>query len=205
MVKKSIINDNHGQVGIGTLIIFIAMVLVAAIAAAVLIQTSGVLQQKAQETSTESIAQLSGNLIVESVTGQRADTSTARLETYNLTVKVAAGAGRVDLGQMVITAGNATKSVFLTHDTSTSATTFTTEEIRDEDGSYTNATGIYIINSGDLVKITINATAVGIAALPREDISFTLTPEAGSPVRVDLTTPNSYGINTIVRLYPIEV
>ena len=204
MCKKSLFKNDQGQVGIGTLIIFIAMVLVAAVAAAVLIQTSGVLQQKAQETGTDAIGEVAGNIQVDTITGERSAVTDTRLVTYNLTIKVAAGAGRLDLNQMIITAGNATNSVYLNHSTSTSATTFTTEEIRDVDNSFENSTGVYVINSGDLIKITIDASSVGIAALPRDDLSFVLTPEVGNPVRIDLTTPNSYGINTLVRLYPVE-
>ena len=54
----------RAQVGIGTLIVFIAMVLVAAIASGVLINTAGVLQTKSEQTGQESSAQVSNRITV---------------------------------------------------------------------------------------------------------------------------------------------
>lgn len=195
--------NEYAQVGIGTLIIFIAMVLVAAVAAAVLISTSGVLQQKAHETGTETISEVSSNLLVETIIGYRASSTTTNLSEYNITIKPAAGAGRIDLNQLVITVTTKDKVATLTRGDNATATTFKLTEIRDDDDSFNSSNGIYVINSGDLIKITIDSS-VGIAAPPRTDLTFILTPEVGSPVTIDLTTPTSYGINTFVRLYPIE-
>ncbi|HIE31854.1 MAG TPA: hypothetical protein EYP67_05685 [Methanosarcinales archaeon] len=104
--------DHRAQVGIGTLIIFIAMVLVAAVAAAVLIQTSGVLQQKAQTTGKEATKEVSSNIDIDSIEGWRGgknasaskpDTFSSELYRLDLRCSLKVGSEPVDMNQVVIT------------------------------------------------------------------------------------------------------
>ncbi|SFM95624.1 archaellin/type IV pilin N-terminal domain-containing protein, partial [Methanolobus profundi] len=98
--------NTRAQVGIGTLIIFIAMVLVAAVAAAVLIQTSGTLQQKAQSTGKQATQEVSSNLMVKTIEGVRAKNSATNMsdtiDLLKLKVGLNVGSSPVDVNQVVV-------------------------------------------------------------------------------------------------------
>ncbi|MFC7073706.1 archaellin/type IV pilin N-terminal domain-containing protein [Halovenus rubra] len=91
---------SRAQVGIGTLIVFIAMVLVAAIAAGVLINTAGFLQTQAEDTGTESTSQVADNLKVITEIGNVS--SGDQINQVRLGVQPAAGAGDVNLAQLTL-------------------------------------------------------------------------------------------------------
>jgi flagellin FlaB len=96
--------EERGQVGIGTLIVFIALVLVAAIAAGVLINTAGFLQTQAQSTGEESTQQVSTNLVFLSATGTLDDPSgdPNGIKVINTTVQLGPGSGAIDLNDSTI-------------------------------------------------------------------------------------------------------
>src|SRR6056297_3958656 len=89
---------DRGQVGIGTLIVFIAMVLVAAIAAGVLVNTAGFLQATAEDAGQESVDKVTNRLDVVSTHGSVSKTGGEKyVSRLNLTVRLAAGSGAVSL------------------------------------------------------------------------------------------------------------
>ena len=189
-----------GAVGIGTLIIFIAMVLVAAIAAAVLINVSGILQQKAMSTGKEAITQVSGNLLITSIRGNTNAGKTV-IDSLNVTITTAAGAGRVDLSQLVVKVGNNVNETVLTYLVgAATATTFNVTKIRDPAGLFTT---VPVIDASSLVQINTDLTLASPRPnlFARSQYHIELIPERGASTIIDGVTPSSYS-TAIQQLYP---
>ncbi|MFH1447430.1 MAG: archaellin/type IV pilin N-terminal domain-containing protein [Candidatus Micrarchaeota archaeon] len=191
-----------GAVGIGTLIIFIAMVLVAAIAAAVLINVSGILQQRAMTTGKESIEEVSSNVIVKSITGN-ADSGRTTINSMNITVTNAAGSQRMDLRQLIIKVSNGMNQTIQQYSSSgiANGVNFTAIQLRDPSNVFTTTNPV--MDSSTLVLLNVVPTSVttNVSMPPRTPYRIEMIPERGVSVVITGTTPASYSLD-LIELYP---
>jgi len=103
--------NKRAEMGIGTLIIFIALLLVAAIAAGVLIQTSGSLQEKALMTGDQAKGQIATNVRVVEVSAT--DGSSGYLNDFFSIIKLAPGSDAIKLSQTLFTMNSFDKTATL--------------------------------------------------------------------------------------------
>jgi flagellin-like protein len=195
------INDEEerGQVGIGTLIVFIAMVLVAAIAAGVLINTAGFLQSKGEATGEEASAQVSNRVSVVSAFGNV--NTDDEVDYVNLTIRQSAGADNINLSKSTIQWIGPDKAVTLTHGDLTDA------EKNDSKSFNTSAVkgggDLVLSDQSDRLKIIMYAggsdldsdvgTERGITSgLPEgESVELTITTQYGSKTSYFVNVPES--------------
>ena len=71
LIKEKIFFNKEASIGIGSLIIFISIMLVAGISATVIIQTMNDFQQQAMETSRETIRDIASGLEVTQISGKK--------------------------------------------------------------------------------------------------------------------------------------
>jgi flagellin FlaB len=200
--QKFLMDNERGDIGVGTLIIFIAMVLVAAVAATVLIYTTGALQQKASKTSKEATQQISTNIVVDQVLGNRTNTVNDTLDSLQIRIKPDVGTTSIDLRQVIITIWDQDNHYDLNYSSDgTGSSAFSAAAVRDEDHSFGTTTPV--LNSGDLVTLYVTqANMPGITLTTRKTFWLSLNQELGASVNLELTTPNSFGIYKYVQLYP---
>jgi flagellin FlaB len=193
------------------------MVLVAAVAASVLINTSGFLQQKAATTGKESTEQVASGLQVMGVNGYQDGTNDANVSKMAIYVTPNAGSSAIDLtnsklfvtydGQTHVlayddvtdlTTGNS--DIFDAINVGTPASEFHVAVLQDND----NSTGNGVINKGDIVAIVIETSDIfGNDGIPeRKSVSGKVQPEFGAPGVFEFTTPATY-TNKVLELQSV--
>ncbi|SFR43907.1 archaellin/type IV pilin N-terminal domain-containing protein [Halogeometricum limi] len=199
MFNKLFNDDDRGQVGIGTLIVFIAMVLVAAIAAGVLVNTAGFLQATAEDAGQQSVDKVTNRVEVLNQHGVVGDDT---IRSINLTVRLAAGSSSVDMNETSIKYLSATNVQTLTNQTIVGddgtanvadADEFGLTEVTDDDGSFG------VLNSmNDRYEVVINTSDVEAGAndaghtnglTTGEQVTLEITSRTGGTTQVILTMP----------------
>jgi flagellin FlaB len=213
-ICKILKSKEVGSIGIGAMIIFIAMILVAGIAASVLIQTSTKLEMQTLKTGTETIAEVATGVLVEGIEGYN---QSGLLTRMGIELMARAGSFDVDLSQAVIELSNSSAKVILKYSenlrnvtevdgdifnaagfTGADVTHFSIVVLQDADGSCTEDTPI--INFGDHVILAVNTSAIfGGGLLPRIDVFGQVIPEEGAPGIIGFKTPSSY-TGTVMEL-----
>jgi flagellin FlaB len=210
-MKKLFNKNSNASIGIGAMIVFIAMVLVAGIAASVLIQTSTTLESQAMATGRETTDEVAGGIAIFDIEGKVA----TDIECLAITVRPRAGSPEIDLNETIILLSDGSTKVLLAYDyadpndghfNSTVGTDdgdifgvnysdLTNEEfsilvLNDPDSSLSRYQPV--INRGDKVALFVDANACFGEIAERTDVFGYVYPEHGSPGVISFRTPASY-------------
>ncbi|GAB7095313.1 flagellin [Halolamina litorea] len=176
-------DSDRGQVGIGTLIIFIALVLVAAVAAGVLVTTADDLQSRASDTGADAQAQVSNQIDVVSATG--AVGANDSISNITLVVKKSPGSDPIDLSEATIEYTSSGSSETLSQGSTTDSTTFTTVDL---DG--TEAT--VLEDTDERIEIEIDTASIeaGDGLAEGSDADLRIVDQSGATTIYGVNVPD---------------
>ena len=214
-IKDILKNKDVGAIGIGAMIVFIAMVLVAGIAASVLVQTANKLEIQAMETGDQTTAEVATGLTVDDISGEK----NTDIQHILITIRPRAGSEDIDLSQTFIEISDSTMKNVLKYEdaefhnkseingdlfgsffSGLDATKFGIIVLEDADGSCTWDSPV--INRGDKVALSVLCGGVfGQELAERTDVWGMVAPEDGAPGVFGFRTPSSYAGDTIFDLY----
>ncbi|CCQ32941.1 Flagellin B3 protein [Halorhabdus tiamatea SARL4B] len=193
--------NERAQVGIGTLIVFIAMVLVAAIAAGVLINTAGFLQSSAEESGEQAAEQVTNRLVEVNTVGS---VGSSQIENVDMTVRLAPGSNDVDLDGVTMQWVQAGGSYNLVSDSITSSGnedgTFSYTELRDDDSSVSSDSTLN--NRVDRAILSVDLTQSGVSSPmdAGESATLTISTQSGGETTITLVVPDSLTEKSSVNL-----
>jgi flagellin FlaB len=178
------------------MILFIAMILVSAIAAGLFIQTMSDLQQQAQETGNQAMIDVSTGLSVVTATGDRDENASGdysdHLERIRLTVELQPGSKPIDMEDVVIQLITEDEMVELTYSSIADATHFSADEIRDPEETWSASKKI--ISSGALIQVIIDPdyTGLDIQMAAGDTMEIKIIPLRGTSTKLRATTPSAF-------------
>ena len=175
--------DDRGQVGIGTLIVFIAMVLVAAIAAGVLINTAGDLQSQASDTGTETQQAVANQIeVVHAYAEDEGDDGD--FDELNLVIKKSAGSDVIDMTSATVQYTSESDSVTLEHGDTADGETFETNDATDDETEMTSLT-----DTGDRILLQIDVGTVDDPLQPGDSATVNIVDQSGAQFTYGVTMP----------------
>ena len=195
-------NSTKAEMGVGTLIIFIAMLLVAAVAAGVLLQTAGSLQQKALITGQQTRSEISTNVRVVEVSAADA-TFDRTIENFTMQLKLSPGSDPIKLDEVTLTFNTDNQTLTIAY---SGGETFSNQSAN---AGGAGTFGVqYLINGtnhidGNLVRGDV-ARFLWAGANPvneDEHIRINFIPKIGTATLVEFNTPDVMSTQR-VYLYP---
>jgi len=191
--------EDRGQVGIGTLIVFIAMVLVAAIAAGVLINTAGVLQSQASDTGSETQEEVANQIDVVHAVGLT--DSDENVTSLNLTIKKSAGSNAIDMTSATVQYTSDNEDVTLTYNdasddlSAATDTEFATNGINGNDGES-------LIATDERMQLLIDASEIeeGDGLRSGSSATIKIVDQSGAQYTYGVSIPSTFGDKSVVEV-----
>ncbi len=184
-------NSKKGAQGIGTLIIFIALILVAAVAAGVLISTVGKLQGKAETTGAQVQQKLgTGFSVFEVIANDTSDSyinttnGTSISDTISTSLQLSPGSDSIKLDDITVTLVTKNGAYTYKHNNTGSSKTGTTSSFGVVYIKGPNLNGY--ISKDDVIKVNIlSSDNIGES----EDFTIRFFPGTGNPLPISIVTP----------------
>ncbi len=189
--------ENKGLMGIGTLIIFIAIILVASVAASVLIATSGSLQQKSLTTGNQAEEGVATGAEAVSLFGTNGN-SGHDIEHFEVLIRLQSGSEPMNLNNTVILVDTDSTSQNLEYNETAGDSTDNAAGTSDYIVEWVKKGPDYeqgYLSRGDVIKVKYNcndcATSGDTGGVGENTkVRIKIIPRIGSPTVVEFTTPD---------------
>lgn len=187
MKKMWIRKDKRAEMGVGTMIIFIAMVLVAAVAASVLISTANTVREQAQSTGDQAINNVASGFVIQDVVGE-IDDNRQSITDVTIYMRLAAGSPNINMDNVMISVTTSDNSKYLSMNE-----TDRTTAVADKHYGFVKELDVqgfddWVLGQGDLAKINITGLSVGFNQL----VVIKIIPAYGQMTMITFTTPEQY-------------